>query len=106
CEQGVVGEETGERGEVGPAKDLDVRAAARPGAGNDVGLAVPVHVPGGDEHAAGQLGIVREETEEFAGVHGGAELDVRTGAAARPWRMCGYQRLGRTAGSGTAEGCA
>ena len=37
---------------VGPGEDLDVRAAAGPGPGDDVGLAVAVHVADGHVDAA------------------------------------------------------
>src|SRR5207302_1882187 len=82
-EQAVVGEEIGEYGKVGAAEDLDLRAAARPGAGNDVGLAVAVHVPGGDEHAAGEFGVVGEKAAEQGQVDAAEDLDVRAAAGAR-----------------------
>src|SRR5205807_10527362 len=60
----IAGEEALKQGEIGAAEDLDVRAAARPGAGHDVGEAIAVDVAGADRDAAAEAGIEREETSD------------------------------------------
>src|SRR5262249_24542651 len=74
-ERAVEGEETGVAGRARPAEGADVRPAARPGPGNDLGLAVAVRVRSGDGDAAAEGGVVGEElvrerpvTAEGAGV--------------------------------------
>src|SRR6267378_2534180 len=60
--------------------DRDVRPAAGPGPGDDVGPAVTVDVAGGHPHAAGEAHVVWEKAEQWGAVLAGEGEDV--GAAA------------------------
>src|SRR5438105_1051103 len=76
-ERRVEGEETLQGGVVGAAELLHVRAAAGAGPGDDLGLAVAVHVAGRHAHAAGEVGAVGEEVGERLAVGAVEDLDLR-----------------------------
>ena len=77
-----VGKKLSQDRSVGAGEDLYVRPAAGTGAGNDVGVAIVVHVAGGDIHAAGEIGLIGikaiNQSQSSAVVH----LDVRAAAGA------------------------
>src|SRR5204862_6308688 len=76
----VVGEETRQQRKVLAAEDLDVRAAAGAGPGDDVGEAVAVDVAHGHVDAAAEAGVVGEEgADEGAGL-AVDDLEVRPAA--------------------------
>src|SRR5205823_2987237 len=56
--------------------------AALTGPGNDLGLAVAVHVGGDDVYAAREAGIVREELHDQVAGHAVEDFDVRAAALA------------------------
>src|SRR5439155_10781348 len=68
------------QGAVFAAKDLDLRAAAGAGRGDDVGETVAVHIPGRDADAAPERRIVSEEAEQRLAGDAVEDLDVRPAA--------------------------
>ena len=58
----VVGQKTSERRAIGSVEHFDVRSAAGPGAGDNVGAAVVIEIPGGHIDTAGKRTVVREES--------------------------------------------
>src|SRR5205823_3238975 len=79
----AVGEEALDAAAGGAAEHLDVRATARAGAGNDVGLAVAVHVAGGHGHAAAKQRVVGEERMDHGSRQAVEDLDVGAARGAR-----------------------
>jgi hypothetical protein len=83
-EGGVIGKEPGEFMGVGAAPHPDVRAAARPRAGDDVGVPIAVDVRRGDVDAAGKRGIVGEEAGDLVTVHAAPDAHVRAATGPGP----------------------
>src|SRR5262249_13249022 len=73
------GRETVEQGQVGAAEDLDVGAAAGPGAGDDVGDAVAVDVADRHPPLAGEARVVGGDPPQEHEVAGPEEADDRAG---------------------------
>src|SRR5262249_21976957 len=61
---------------------FDVRPAPGVGAGDDVGLTVLVHVPGGHENTAGEVRPVREKAADQVTGRAVIHLDVRSAPGA------------------------
>jgi hypothetical protein len=98
-EGGVVGEEAQQGGTVAAADDLDVRAAGRPGAGDEVGEAVAVDVAGRDEGAAGEQGGGAALVERFESRPGGRHRRALLGDRGEP-EIGGTIAGGRAGGKG------
>src|SRR5262245_41044878 len=81
-EVGTIGHEPAEQTQVRTAEDLDVRPAARAGAGNDVRLAVAVHVAGRHEHTAAEARPVGHEAVHPRAVAAVEDFDMRAAARA------------------------
>src|SRR5207247_306068 len=79
----VVREEAGQYSGVGAAEHGHVRAAARARAGDEVGVAVAVHVAGRHVAAAGKVRVVGEELADQVSGLAVVDVDVRPAARGR-----------------------
>src|SRR5262249_12289712 len=66
-------------------EDANPRVAARPRAGNDIRVAVVVHVAHGHEHAAGEAGIKRRDRANQSAGCAAVHFDLRRA----PWSAAG-----------------
>src|SRR5262249_22074144 len=78
--RGVIGEEALDHGAALAAESFDVGRPTRAGAGDDVGIAVAVHVPARDIDPAREPGAVGIETENHGAAEAVKRLDMRSAA--------------------------
>src|SRR5262249_12436042 len=71
-----------QKGEIGSAKDFDMRPAPRTGAGDDVGESIVIHIARADARSTGECLAIRVETLQQREIGAAEHLDV--GPAAGP----------------------